>query len=57
MHVFITSLASLSDLDWVKDKSEYFIFLCIGLNNEHLSSFVDVTEGEVNVETDEFFDV
>ena len=30
---------------------------CIVLNNEHPSSFFDVTEGEVNVETYELFDV
>ena len=50
----ITSLGCLTALDWVLDQSEYLIFLCIGLNNEHSSSFVDVTEGEVNVETDGF---
>ena len=33
------------------------IFSCIGLNNEHPSSFVDVTEGEINVEIDELFSV
>ena len=54
---FITSLAHLRDLDWVLEKYEYWIFSCIGLNNEYPSSFVNVTEGEVNVETNELFDV
>ena len=54
---FITSLSHLAALDWVLDKSEYLIFSCIGLNNEHPLSFVDVTEGEVSVETYELFDV
>ena len=53
---FITWLLHITDLGWVLDKSEYLIFLCIVINNEHPSSFVDVTEGEVKVETDEFFD-
>ena len=39
----ITSLACLSSTDLVLDKSEYFIFARIGLNNEHPYSFVDVT--------------
>ena len=33
--VFITSLSLLTDLDLVLDKSEYFIFSCIELNNEY----------------------
>ena len=33
------------------------ILSCIGINNEHHLSFVGVTEGEVNVETYELFDV
>ena len=54
---FITSLACITALDLVSDKSEYLIFLCIGINNEHPLSFSDVTEGKVNVESDELFDV
>ena len=54
---FITSLELPAALDWVLDKSEYFILLCIGINIEHPSSFVYKTEGEVNVETFELFDV
>ena len=54
---FIKSLACIIDLDWVLDKHEYLILLCIGLINELLFSFVDITEGEVNFETDELFDV
>ena len=57
IYYFITSLARPTVLDLVLDKSEYWIFSCIGLNNEHPLSFTDVTEGEVNVETDELFDV
>ena len=54
---FITSLARLTALDWVLDKSKYLIFSLIGLNNEHPSSFVDETENAINVETDELFDI
>ena len=54
---FIKSLSRLTALGWVLYKSEYLIFLCFGLNNGHPSSFIDVIEGEVNVETDEIFDV
>ena len=54
---FITSLTRLTPHEWVFDKYEYLIFSCIRLNNEHPLSFDDVTKGEVNVETDEFFDV
>ena len=52
---FITALALLTDLDQVWYKSEYLIFSCIGLKNEHPLSFVDITAGEVNFETDELF--
>ena len=52
---FIKSLERIIDPDWVLYKSEYLIFLCFGLNNEHPLSFVYVTEGGVNVKTDEFF--
>ena len=54
---FITSLSRLTYLDLVVDKSEYLIFSCIRLNNEQPSKFFDVTEGKVNAETDELFDV
>ena len=54
---FITSLARLTVLDLVLYKSEYFILSCIGLNNEHRSSFVGVTEGEANIETYESLNV
>ena len=40
---FITSLALLPALERVLDQPEYLIFSCIGINNEHPSSFVDVT--------------
>ena len=33
------------------------MFSCIKNFNEHISSFLEVVEGEVNVETDEFFDI
>ena len=46
---FITPLACTTALYWVLDKYEYLISSCIGVNNEQLQSFVDVTEGEVNV--------
>ena len=52
---FIASLARQTATTWVLDKSEYFVFSCIGLNNEHPLSFVDVIEGAVDVETNEFF--
>ena len=52
---FIHSLAFLTALDGVFDKSEYLIFSCIGLNNEQPLSCFDATEGEVNFETGEFF--
>ena len=55
--VFIISLARLTALDRVLEKSEYLILSCIRLNNEQTSLFVDVTEGEFNIETDELFDV
>ena len=54
---FITALACLTDLDIVLYKSKYLIFSFIGINNEHPSSFVDVAEGGLNVETDNLFDV
>ena len=54
---FIKYLAHLTYPDQLLDKSEYLIFSCIGLNNEHPLSFFDVTEGEFNAETDELFDV
>ena len=53
----IKSLEFLVALDRVLYQSEYLILLCIGINNEHPLSFVDVKKGEVNSETDEFFDV
>ena len=49
---FITSISILTAVGWVLVKSEYLIFSCIGLNNEHPLSFVDVIEYEVEVETD-----
>ena len=54
---FITSLARLIAIDLVLDKSEHLIFSYIGLNNEHPWSLFDLIEGEVDVETDELFDV
>ena len=33
------------------------MFSCIKNFNEHISSFLEVVEGEVNVETDAFFDI
>ena len=36
-------------------KSEYLILSCIGFCNEHTSSFIELTEGEANLETDELF--
>ena len=53
---FITSFARLTTLDWVLDKSEYLIFSCIRLNNEHPLSSVDLREGGVNVETSGLLD-
>ena len=57
IYYFITSLVHLTALGWVLDQCEYLIFSCIGQNNEDPLLFVDVTEGEVNVETYELFDV
>ena len=39
-----------------KNKHEYLIFSCIVFCNEHNSSFIEVTESELNVETDDVFD-
>ena len=52
---FITSITCLITIDWVLYQSELLVFSCIGLKNEHLSSFVYVIEVEVNAETDEMF--
>ena len=41
---FNTSLARLTALDWVFDKSEYLILSWIGLNNEKHLLFVGVTD-------------
>ena len=38
------------------DKYEYLILICIGFCKEHTSSFLELLEGEVNVETDACFD-
>ena len=37
-------------------KSEYLILSCIKCCNEYTSPFIQVTEGEVNVDNDELFD-
>ena len=54
--VLISSLALKTALAWVLDKSYYLILLCLWFLKECTSPFLSLTEGEVDIETDEFFD-